>query len=71
MNQRVVSPPYITITDRCCKQIMLGNNKNKKIYYVHYLIPAKEFNLTISYGDSQGYHLILKKFLNIFNTNIK
>jgi len=71
MIQRVVSPPYITITNRCCKQIMLGNNKNKKISCIHYLILDKGYNLTFSYGDSQGYNIMLNNFLNIFNTNIK
>jgi hypothetical protein len=39
-NQRVVSPLHITITKRCCQQIMLGNNKNKKISPIPYPIIA-------------------------------
>jgi hypothetical protein len=30
--ERVVSPSDITITNRCCQQIMLGNNKNKRYH---------------------------------------
>jgi hypothetical protein len=70
-NQRVVSPLYITITNRCCYQIMLGNNKNKKISCFHDLSIDKGYTISLSYGDSHDYYHRENQFLNIFNTNIK